>query len=134
LDVINAFRAVTPDSLQYFITDLFENITMWENEAISASYVEMDDGKYEVTLEVSTHKFRADSIGNQTEIPVEDYVDIGVLGENDEELYLKKHKLAQNESGIDIIVDSKPARAGIDPYLVLIDRERDNNTVEVKRK
>ena len=133
-DNVGAFKAVTPDSLRYFITDLFETITLWENEAKSASYVKLDDGKYKVTLEISTHKFRADSIGNQTEVPIEDFVDIGVLGENDEELYLKKHQLTQNESDIEILVDRKPVCAGIDPYLILIDRERDNNLVEVKRK
>jgi hypothetical protein len=134
LDVVNAFKAVIPDSLQYFITDLFETITLWENEAKSASYAELDDGKYKITLEVSTHKFRADSIGNQTEIPIDDYIDIGVLGEDGEELYLKKHKLIHNQSDIEIIVDKKPVRAGIDPYVILIDRERDNNLVEVKKE
>jgi ABC-2 type transport system permease protein len=133
LDVVDAFKSVTPDSLRYIITDLFETITLWENEAKSASYIELDDGKYEVTLEASVHKFRADSIGNQTEIPVEDYIDIGVLGKDGEELYLKKHKLTRNESNIEVIVDKKPVRAGIDPYVVLIDRERDNNLVDVKR-
>jgi ABC-2 type transport system permease protein len=134
LDVVNAFKAVTPDNLQYLITDLFETITLWENEAKSASYAELDDGKYRVKLEVSAHKFRADSIGNQTEIPIQDYIDIGVLGENGEELYLNKHKLTQNEMDIEIIVDKKPVQAGIDPYVILIDRERDNNLVEVKRE
>ncbi len=134
LDVVNAFKAVTPDSLQYIITDLFETITLWENKAESATCEQMEDEEYRVNLTVSAHKFRADSIGNQTEIPIQDYVNIGVLGENDEELYLKKHKLTQNESDIEIIVDKKPVRAGIDPYVILIDRERDNNLVEVKRE
>ena len=132
LDVVNSFKQVTPDSLQYIISDLFETITLWENEAKSASYVKLDDGKYKVRLDVSTHKFRADSIGNQTEIPIQDYIDIGVLGENDQKLYLEKHKFIQNESDFEIIVDQKPVRAGIDPYLILIDRERGNNLVEVK--
>jgi ABC-2 type transport system permease protein len=134
LDLMDAFKAVTPDSLQYFITDLFETITLWENKAESATYEEMEDEKYKVNLTVSTHKFRADSIGNQTEIPICDYVDIGVLGENGEELYLKKHKLTRNESNIEVTVDKKPVRAGIDPYVILIDRERNDNLVEVKRK
>jgi len=132
LDLVSAFKAMTPDSLQYVITDLFETITLWENEAKSASYVELDDGKYKVTLAASTHKFRADSIGNQTETPIEDYIDIGILGEDGKELYLRKHKFTQNESDIEIIVDEKPVRAGIDPYVILIDRERDNNLVDVK--
>jgi len=134
LDVVNALKAVTPDTLQYLITDLFETITLWENKTESATYEEMENEKYKVNLTVSTHKFRADSIGNQIEIPIQDYIDIGVLGENGEELYLKKHKLIQNEWDVEIIVDKKPVRAGIDPYLILIDRERDNNLAEVKKK
>ncbi|MBC8487562.1 MAG: hypothetical protein H8D45_16145 [Bacteroidetes bacterium] len=31
-----------------------------------------------------------------------------------------------------VITDQIPAKAGIDPYLVLIDREMDNNVCEVK--
>jgi len=134
LDVVNSLKTVTPDSLQYIISDLFENITLWENEARSASYVKLDDGGYKVTLEVATQKFRADSIGNQTEIPIEDFIDIGILGENDEELYLKKHRFTGGESRVDIIVDKKPMYAGIDPYVILIDRDRDNNRVEVRRQ
>ncbi|HEX7401237.1 MAG TPA: ABC transporter permease subunit [candidate division Zixibacteria bacterium] len=134
LDLVNAFKTVTPDSLQYLITDLFETITLWENETKSASYVVRDDGKYKVTLEISAYKFRADSIGNQTEIPIQDYIDIGVMGENGEELYLNKHKITRNESDIEIIVDQKPVQAGIDPHLILIDRERNNNLVAVSRK
>jgi ABC-2 type transport system permease protein len=134
LDVVNAFKPITPDSLQYLITDLFETITLWENQAKSASYAELGDGKYRVSLKVSAYKFRADSIGTQTEIPIDDYVDIGVIGENGQELYLKKHKITRNESNIEILVDRKPVRAGIDPYVILIDRERDNNLVEVKRE
>ncbi len=134
LNVVNAFKAAAPDSLRYIVTDLFETITLWENRAESASYVELKDGRYKVAIEVSTHKFRADSIGNQTEIPIEDYIDIGVLGEDDEELYLRKHKLTRNESEIEIVVDKKPARAGIDPYVVLIDRDRDDNLVVVKEE
>jgi hypothetical protein len=33
----------------------------------------------------------------------------------------------------EIIVDKKPVKAGIDPYVILIHRERDNNLVQVKR-
>ncbi len=134
LDVVNAFKAVTPDSLQYFITDLFETITLWQNKAESATYEKMENEKYKVNLTVSTRKFRADSIGNQTEIPIDDYIDVGVLGEDDEELYLRKHRVTQNESEIEITVDKKPVQAGIDPYVILIDRERDDNLTEVKRK
>ncbi|MCD4697384.1 MAG: hypothetical protein K8S16_14205, partial [Bacteroidales bacterium] len=44
----------------------------------------------------------------------------------------KKHLFTENNSTIQIITDQIPTQAGIDPFLVLIDREMDNNICEVK--
>ncbi|MCK4820735.1 hypothetical protein KA005_33530, partial [bacterium] len=93
----------------------------------------LDNGKYQVNLKVEAHKFRADSIGTQTEIPLNDYIYIAVLGEDDEEIYMKKHKFYTNQSDIEITVDKKPIKAGIDPYVILIDRNREDNLVNVSR-
>jgi len=131
-DLIKAFRSVTPDSLRYIITDLFETITLHENKAESATCTKLGNGKFKVNLTISSKKLRADGRGNETEIPVNDYMDIGIFGENNEDLYLKKHKIEINRMAIEIVVDKKPVRAGIDPYLILIDRNRENNTVEVE--
>jgi len=131
LDIISAFRENTPDSLQYIITDLFETITLHENQVLTANYRALHTGKYRVSFKVSSHKFRADSNGKQTEIPLNDYIYIGVLGKDEEELYLKKHKFTKNTQQFDIIVDKQPVQAGIDPYLILIDRNRDNNMKKV---
>ena len=128
----NEFKNVTPDTMEYLITDLFETITLHENKALEADCKKLENGKYKVNLKVESHKFRADSLGNQTEIPLNDYIEIGVLGEDDEELYLKKHKLNKNERDFEIYVDKKPVRAGIDPFVILVDRKREDNLVRVK--
>jgi ABC-2 type transport system permease protein len=132
LDMVSAFRAVTPDSLQYIISDLFEKITLHENEAIAASYKQININEYKVKLKVASHKFYADSIGNQTSAPLNDYIYIAVFGENGKELYYKKHKFTQAEAEYEITVNQKPFKAGIDPYMILVDRNRDNNMVSVK--
>ena len=132
LDVVNAFKSVTPDSLKYIITDLFETITLWENKTESATYEKLKNGKYEVSLNVSTHKFRSDDIGKQTEVPIHDYFDVGIFGKNEKEIYLKKHLFSRVESTLKIIVDEEPVRAGIDPYVILIDRDRGDNVVGVE--
>lgn len=130
-DLVNEFRAVTPDSLQYLIEDLFQTITIYENKAVSAECRKTGDGRYAVTLTVESNKFRADSIGNQTGIPINDYIDIGAMGEKGEELYLQKHRITASPTTFQITVDGKPAKAGIDPYLILIDRDRKDNMVKV---
>jgi hypothetical protein len=68
-----------------------------------------------------------------------DLVDVGVFAENPKEkkelgapLYLQKQRVKSGPSTVKIVVDQPPARAGIDPYHKLIDRNSDDNTVAVK--
>jgi aminopeptidase N len=131
-ELLAEFRAVTPPELQYFIVDLFETVTLWENRAVSATYRDKGAGKYEVTLKVAAKKIRADADGKQTEVPMDDFVDIGVLGEKDAPLYLKKHRVRTGESSFTVEVQGMPLKAGIDPVVKLIDRRPDDNVVPVK--
>jgi ABC-2 type transport system permease protein len=131
-DMVEEFKAVTPESLQYVIEDLFQTITLYENKALSAESRKLEDGRYLVTLTVEARKFRADSIGTQSEIPVNDYIYLGVLDEKGGDLYLRKHKITARRSTFEITVDKKPAQAGIDPHLILIDRDREDNLVKAK--
>jgi aminopeptidase N len=132
-ELLAEFRAVTPPEYQYLIGDLFETITLWENRAISATYVEKSPGKFLVTLKVAAKKIRADESGKQTEVPMDDLVDIGVFGEKDDDppLYLEKQRIKTGETTLTIEVNAKPAKAGIDPVNKLIDRRSDDNIVPV---
>jgi hypothetical protein len=94
-------------------------------------------GEYQVTIEVRAKKMRADSVGNETEAAMDDFVEIGIFapGEGDalgEALYLKRHRIHSGAQTISITVPREPARAGIDPQRKLIDREREDNVVDVK--
>jgi ABC-2 type transport system permease protein len=131
-DLLKHIRQVTPDSLKYLITDMFETITLFENKTDSADYKELDKGKFEVTLSVSSEKVRADSTGLETPLAINDWIDIGVYGRSkagkDSLLYLKKHKITKKENTFKILVGSKPRKAGIDPLHKLIDRHSDDNS------
>lgn len=135
-DFVSYIRAATPDSLQYIIKDMFETITLYENYVKDLSYTPTADGKYKVKLTVGSVKFRADSLGKNTKVPVADYMDIGIFAANnvkgksaaDKELLLQRIKMDQPEKTFEFIVGEKPMSAGIDPYNKLIDRTPDNNT------
>jgi hypothetical protein len=135
-DLLAALRAATPDSLQYLLTDLFETITLWDVETRRAVAARTAGGQYEVTLDVVARKVRADSVGHETETPMNDLVEIGVFAPGKGEglgapLYLKRHRVRSGRQTIRVTVPREPARAGIDPYRKLIDRERADNVVEV---
>jgi aminopeptidase N len=139
LELYEELKKVTPDSLRYVLTDLFEEITLYDNRAKEATVAKRADGKYEVTLTIEAAKLRADSLGAEAPVPMNDLVDVGVFAENPKEekelgapLYLQKQRVKSGPSTVKIVVDQPPARAGIDPYHKLIDRNSDDNTVAVK--
>jgi hypothetical protein len=46
-------------------------------------------------------------------------------------LYLKQHRIRSGKGTITVVVARRPARAGVDPYRKLIERERDDNVKAV---
>jgi ABC-type transport system involved in multi-copper enzyme maturation permease subunit len=133
-DLYAELRAVTPDSLHGLLADLFETITLWDLRTEQATVEPTGAGEYAVTLAVVGRKVRADSVGGETEVPMDDLVEIGVFAPGEggglgEPLYLKRHRIRSGEQTIRITVPREPARAGIDPYRKLFDRQRDDNVV-----
>jgi ABC-2 type transport system permease protein len=134
LDLEGYFAKVTPPQYQYVLEDLFRTITLYDNRALAADYVQLPNGKYEVHLTVESKKFRADGHGAERAIPVNDWIDIGVLDADGKYLYLQKQKITQEKTELTIVVDKPPAQAGIDPVDKLIDRNPDDNVMAVKKR
>ncbi|MBL0340318.1 MAG: hypothetical protein IPP71_04955 [Bacteroidetes bacterium] len=134
---VDAFIENTPDSLKYLITDLFETITLFNNRALEANAGKTTDGKYALSLKVQSQKYRADSLGKETEIPVSDWIEIGVYAEPQENkkqgdlIYLQKHFISKKETQFTLILDRKPYEAGIDPINKIVDVVGDDNTKKV---
>jgi len=139
-EFLSFIRDVTPDTLQYIITDLFETITLYENKLEVADF-ERFDSLYKVTIKLDVKKYRVDSTGNEIEISLNDYMDIGIYGRKEgggrfeeETLYLKKHLITSPDQELIIWVDKEPRNAGIDPLNKLIDKKPDDNTMRVTEK
>ncbi len=124
-------RAVTPPQYQYAIDDMFETITLYDNRTTEAKAKPLPDGRYEVTLKVVAKKLRADELGKESDVPLADWIDIGVLDSDNKPLFLEKKKIDREAMEFTVIVDKKPARAGIDPFNKLIDRRPKDNTAAV---
>ena len=134
LDLEGDFQKETPPQYQYLFADLFQNITIYDNRSLSADYVKEPDGTYQVRLVVEANKFRADTHGQEHKIPVNDWIDIGVLDKDGKYLYLKRQKIDKDKMDLTVAVDQAPAKAGIDPLDKLIDRNPDDNVIGVKKK
>jgi ABC-2 type transport system permease protein len=140
LDLYRGLKAVTPDSLQYLLHDLLEVNTFWEFKTNRVRAVESKGGAWEVTMDVRARKIVYDSAGVKTEVPMDEWIPIGVFGEaaqgHDElsaALYTQMHRIRSGEQTITVTVPRKPVRAGIDPYHLLDweQPEADDNTARV---
>ncbi len=135
--LVDALQEQTPPDLQYLIKDLFEDMTIFSNRTLDASAQKRADGKYDVTIKVEAHKYKADPKGNETEVPVNDFIDIGAFakpGKNKkygDTLYRQRVHVTQKNSDFTFVTDSLPDNAGIDPFALLIDRIPDDNTKSV---
>ncbi|WP_179346550.1 ABC transporter permease/M1 family aminopeptidase [Winogradskyella ursingii] len=155
IDMVNHIKAVTPDSLQYVIKDMFETITLYDNRITEVTTTELDNGKYRVDIEFQVSKYRNDEKGKQLysdegneaityepegkkkpilSLPLQDYIEIGVYAEQEvdgemkeKQLYLKKHKITSINNKVSVTVDEKPIEVGVDPYNKLIDRNSGDN-------
>ena len=131
--LVDALREQTPPSLEYLIKDLFEDITLFSNRTVAATAVKRFDDKYDVTINVEARKFKADGKGNETEVPVDDWIDIGALAKPASDklygdtLYRRRVHITQHNSTFTFTVSELPDTAGIDPFSLLIDRVPDDN-------
>ena len=131
-------QAVVPDSLRPLLADLFEHITLWDVRTDSVHTEPDGAGAWRTTLYVDASKARADSVGRQTPIPMDDLVEVGAFaagtgnpGGLGDTLYLRQHRMRSGKQTITVVVPHRPTHAGIDPYRKFIERERDDNVVAV---
>ncbi|MDN5200548.1 M1 family aminopeptidase [Fulvivirgaceae bacterium BMA10] len=125
---------VTPDSLKETVHNLLGSIVIYENKFADVSFEERDN-RFLVKLKLDAKKYQVDGFGEEHEIPLNDYIDIGIFSRKkmdgkwqDSVLYFKKHKIVSSNQEIEIWVEEEPDKAGIDPYYKLIDKKSEDNT------
>jgi len=93
--------------------------------------------EYEVTIKTISEKFYSDSLGKETKVPVDDFIDIGIFAASDNSkvlgkpLLMKRIRMNRQDSVFVFSVKEKPYQAGLDPYNYLVDRLPDDNVKSV---
>ena len=128
VDLVDALREQCPPEYHGVLTDSFKKITLFGNRTTEATYKKRDDGKYDVTINVDCHKFQANSKGLETEVELNDWIEIGAFASPPsgrrfgETLHRERVHITKAENTFTFTVDELPNRAGVDPFSLLIDR------------
>jgi ABC-2 type transport system permease protein len=134
LDLYRELQAVSPDSLRPLMRDLFEVNAYWRLETERVEAEETSAGTWQVTLDVRARKMMYDSAGVETELPVNEWFEVGVFGapkrgrdELSAPLYVQKRLIRSGKQTITVTLHAKPALAGIDSRHLLDWEERDDD-------
>ncbi|HVY46000.1 MAG TPA: M1 family aminopeptidase [Minicystis sp.] len=131
-ELVAALRREAPESALPLIDDGFERITLYELRAKSAKAKALGDGRWEVTVEATAKKLYAGDLGDETEAPLDQEIPFGALDEDGNALTIVRERVTGPDAKATFDVDKKPAKAGIDPLDMLIDRMPDDNVVAVE--
>jgi ABC-2 type transport system permease protein len=139
-DLVDGFLSLarTPEERE-LVLDQFERITLYDLKAKEAHVRRLADGRFETTIEVDAGKFYSDGKGNERAAPFAEPVDIGVFsvrpGESNfdatDVLSMQRLNLHSGEQEVRIVTAKKPVYAAIDPYITFIDRNSNDNIVQV---
>jgi ABC-2 type transport system permease protein len=135
--LVDALREETPENLRYLIRDLFEEITLFGNRTLEAKASKRADGKFDVTIDIETSKFKADDKGNETEAVLDDFIEIGAFAKPAKDqrygkvLHRERIQMKSGKGQYKFVVDEEPDKAGVDPLRLLIDRVPDDNMKKV---
>ena len=139
LDLYRELKAVTPESSQWLLHDLFEKNTFWALEGRDAWAEQTASGEWQLTMTVRARKFLIDTQGVETEVPMDDWIEIGVYTAeegNDTRLpqFVQKHRIRTGEHTLTMTVPKKPLRAGIDARYLMMDWNMEDNVTEVRNR
>jgi ABC-2 type transport system permease protein len=129
--LVDALRAVVAPDQAYLVDDLFDSIVLYENRATTAHARKLADGKVEVTIRAIAIKRHAEALGEEKEVGLKDYIEFGVDDKDGNPLVRERRLVSTRDVTVTLLVNGRPARAGIDPDNKLIDRKPADNMVDV---
>ena len=138
-DFLAILRAEAGPANDALITDLFEKITLYDVKATDAKAVKRADGRYDVTFDVVAKKLYADGKGRETEAPLDEPFDVGVFSAEPGRpgytaasvLAFERQRVHSGTQTVKLVVASRPAFVGVDPYNKRIDRNSEDNLARV---
>ena len=139
-DLVDALKALarTPAE-RALVSDLFERITVYDLKTTGATTRQLAPGRFETVLTIEARKLYADGEGVEKEAPLTDTIDVGLFTARPGEgafaakdvLLMERKPITSGKQTLRIITRRRPTHAGIDPYNKYVDRNADDNLLEV---
>ena len=139
-DLVNGFKQLARDDAERrLVSDLLEEITLYDFSASDATARALPDGGFETTFTVAVNKHYADGKGVERDAEFDNWVDVGAFTkrpdydalEPENVLSMTLKSIKSGRQTVSIMTDERPIYVGVDPYSKFIDRKGDDNIIEV---
>jgi len=131
------------DATKIIATFAFRGVdrALYDVKVTDAKSAKRADGRYDVTLEVEARKLYADGEGQETEAPLAESFDVGVLTvepgrkgyDKSSVLAVKRTRVHSGKQTLTIVTDKEPNFVGVDPFNKWLDRNSDDNVKEATK-
>ena len=107
-------------------------------KVVNANAKKRADGKCDVTIDYETQKHEADGLGKEIDLPLDDWMQVGVFarkageGEHTEHRSICRRSTSRRGRARLPWWPTQPFEVGLDPYNKLIDRNPDDNRKRVE--
>lgn len=137
IDLTAHLKLEMPDSLTYLIEDYFEKIVMHETTVKDVNCVKEGDAKFKINVGLSVTKKERNTEVKQDdeqyhEIQTNDYVQVGFYDEFGKLIETRTIHVSATDVSSSFRLDWKPASVKVDPNVLLIERNRDDNVMVVE--
>ncbi|MGB5990580.1 MAG: M1 family aminopeptidase [Marinifilaceae bacterium] len=133
-DFLDILEPKVPDSLKYFVNDIMNKITLYDNDVRSAHYTRNEDFEYLTEIEIEGEKYYADGKGEETKANMNDLVEIGIYNVKGKQVMLKKVRLLSGLHKYKFKLNRKPSEIIIDPYYKIIDKDYSRTGFKVTKQ
>ena len=134
LEFLEILKSKTNSKHHSLIDDMFKKIVLFENRPLDAKHKKLEDGSYQVSMKISSKKYYADEDGKEEEVPFSQPMYIGIENKKGDFLYLAKQTVQSGENEITVNVKEQPYKASIDPLNILVDKNSNDNEINVSEQ
>lgn len=133
-DFMDILMPKVPDSLHYFVDDLMNKITLYNNDVRAANYTRNENFEYLTEVEIEGQKLYADGLGKETVADMNDIVEIGIYNSKGKQVMLKKVRILSGIHKYHFKLNRKPSEVIIDPYYKIIDKDFSRAKFKIKKQ
>lgn len=133
-DLLDAIYRISTNSQQALIQDWLTKVIDYELLIDDAVVKPLEDGRFEVVINIQARRFETDIEGNRNQIKINEPIIIGLYDGHlnyarSSTIYIGGHQINQSHSTITLTVVSKPKYVAIDPAMTRLDRNLTDNTL-----